>query len=156
MSFSISFIRACIFPAVSGLSCIYWHHHIVPTAARANTDINWGCQTTINTNTCSPDYANEFMKWSSNSMLLTTFEFIFSSTFSVSLHVQQFELWTKWLRVFRWHFEMHFSERKVVYYVWLRFHRSLFLGIQLTIIQHWFRYFFVLNRRHTITQTNQC
>ena len=46
---------------------------------------------------------------------------------------------TKWPPFSRRHFQMHFSWMKM-YEFRLKFHRSLVLGVQLTIFQHWFRW----------------
>ena len=42
-------------------------------------------------------------------------------------------------------FGMHFNEWKDMKF-WLRFHRSLFLRVYLTIVQHWFRWWFSAGR----------
>ena len=45
---------------------------------------------------------------------------------------------TKWPPIFQTRFSNAFSWMKI-YEFWLRFHRILFLRVQLTISQHWFR-----------------
>ena len=41
-----------------------------------------------------------------------------------------------------------------IFVFWLRFHWILFLMVQLTIAQHWFRYWLAPNRRQSIIWTN--
>ena len=36
--------------------------------------------------------------------------------------------------------QIHFLARKILYFVWLIFHWSMFLGVWLIISQHWFRW----------------
>ena len=47
--------------------------------------------------------------------------------------------WTKWTPFRRRYFQTHFIELKVLYFFVSKFHWSLFLRVQLTITQHWFR-----------------
>ena len=48
--------------------------------------------------------------------------------------------WTKWPPFRRRYFEINLFSGMKSFIFWLKFHLSLFLRVQLTISQHWFRY----------------
>ena len=66
---------------------------------------------------------------------------VISSTYLLKYSCDRFQLipsWTKWPPLRRRYFQMHLRDWKVWYFLF-KFHWSLFLRVQLAIVQHWFR-----------------